>query len=177
MNDFPHNHIYRSKDLPIFYGCVDSVVKHVSTFIIYCKKNDFLHEDVMMKYFSMSLKGSADIWYESLGKGMFLSFAEFLEAFCLRWDYDLASWLLLVHEIRDLYVSQRLIENSLGLPMEDIEIKSNNKDHKICIEDVHHSSPSHELLSHDHSSSKKDDKWEAYLKILEEMDKASMNKE
>jgi hypothetical protein len=103
MNNFPHDHIYGSEDLPIFYGYGDSVVKHISTFIIYCKKNYFLHEDVMMKYFSMSLKGSGHMWYEGIGKGMFPSFVEFLEAFCLRWDYDLASWFLLVHEIRDLY--------------------------------------------------------------------------
>jgi hypothetical protein len=34
-----------------------------------------LHEDVMMKYFSMSLKGLAQMLYESLGKGIFPSFA------------------------------------------------------------------------------------------------------
>jgi hypothetical protein len=60
--------------------------------------------------------------------------------------------------------------------MEDIEINS-DKDRKICMEEVHPSSPSHELLSNDHSSSKKDDEWEAYLKSLEEMDEASMDKE
>jgi len=32
---------------------------------------------------------------------------------------------------------------------------------------------SHELLSHDHSSSEKDNEWVAYLKILKEMDEES----
>jgi hypothetical protein len=36
--------------------------------------------------------------------------------------------------------------------------------------------PSHELLSHDHPSSEKDDEW-TYLKSLKEMDEASMDKE
>jgi hypothetical protein len=38
----------------------------------------------------------------------------------------------LVHEIKELYSAQRLIEDGLGLPMEDIEIISNNEDHGVC---------------------------------------------
>jgi hypothetical protein len=92
-----------SEDSPIFYGYGDSVVKHISAFIIYCKKNDFLHEDVMMKYF---IRESAQMWYESLGKGMFTSFAEFLEVLCASWDSDSKSWLPLIQEIEKLYVAQ-----------------------------------------------------------------------
>jgi hypothetical protein len=119
----------------MFYGYGDSIVKHMSAFIEYCKKNDFLHEDVMMKFLSMSLKGSAQMWYEGLGKGMFSSFAEFLEAFCASWDYDSTGWLPLVHEIEELYYAQRLIEDGLGLPMEDIEINNNNEDHGVCVKE------------------------------------------
>jgi hypothetical protein len=74
MKCFTHDHINGSNDSPIFYGYRDSIVKHISVFINYCKKNDFLHQLVMMKYFFMSLKGFAQIWYESLGKCMFTSF-------------------------------------------------------------------------------------------------------
>jgi hypothetical protein len=78
-------------------------VKYISAFIAFCKKNDFFHEDVMMKFFMINLRGSAQMWYEILGKGMFSSFAEFLEAFCASWDYDSTGWLPLVHEIKELY--------------------------------------------------------------------------
>jgi hypothetical protein len=74
------------EDLPIFYGYGDLFVKHLFAVIEYCKKNDFLHEDVMMKFLSMSLKWYAQMWYEILGKGMFSSFAMFLEEFCASWD-------------------------------------------------------------------------------------------
>jgi hypothetical protein len=37
--------------------------------------------------------------------------------------------------------------------------------------EVHPTSPSHDLISHDHSSLEKDDEWETYLKCLKEMDK------
>jgi hypothetical protein len=119
MRDFPHDRICGSKDSPIFYGHADSVVKQISAFIEYYKKNDFLHEDVMAKYFFMSLKGFAKEWFESLGKGMFASFAEFLEAFCARWDHDSAGWLPLVREIKGLYDAQNIIEEDPGPPMED----------------------------------------------------------
>jgi hypothetical protein len=37
MRGFPHNHIYGSEVSPVFYGYGDSIVKHISTFIEYCK--------------------------------------------------------------------------------------------------------------------------------------------
>jgi hypothetical protein len=102
MRNFPHDYIIETEgdwdlDFPFFYGYRDLVVKHLSAFNEYCKKNDFLHEDVMMKFLSMSLKGSSQMWYESLGKCMFSAFAGFLEAFCASWDYDSTGWLPLVH--------------------------------------------------------------------------------
>jgi hypothetical protein len=103
MKSFPHDHtldIEGDKDFPFFYGYGDSVVKYISAFITFCKKNDFFDEDVMMKFFTCNLSDSAKMWYESLDKGMFSSFAEFLESFYVRWDYDLVGWLPLVHEIK-----------------------------------------------------------------------------
>lgn len=59
----------------------------------------------MMKYFMMILRESVQMWYESLGKGMFTSFTEFLEAFCASWDSDSKNWLPLIKEIEKLYVA------------------------------------------------------------------------
>jgi len=85
MKSFPHDHIIDTEggeDFPLFYGYGDSVVKYISTFITFCKKNQFFHKKLMMNFFTINLSGSAHMWYESLGKSMFSSFAKILEAFC-----------------------------------------------------------------------------------------------
>jgi hypothetical protein len=68
---------------------------------------------------------------KSLEKVCFFYFAEFLESFCASWDYDSIGWLPLVCEIKELYSTWRLIEDVLGLPMEDIEINHSNEDHRF----------------------------------------------
>jgi len=101
MKSFPHDHIIDMEGVfPLFYGYGDSVVEYISTFIAFYKNNDFFHEDVMMKVFMINLRGSTQMRYEILGKGMFSSFAEFLEAFCASWDNDSTGWLPLVREIK-----------------------------------------------------------------------------
>jgi hypothetical protein len=53
----------------------------------FSNSNGLFHEDSMLKFFALSLKGNARDWFSNLGKGMFASLAEFLEAFCTRWEY------------------------------------------------------------------------------------------
>jgi hypothetical protein len=105
----------------------------MSAFIEYYKKNDLLHEDVMMKFLTMSLKGFAQMWYESLGKGMFTSFEEFLGALCASWDSDSKSWLPLIQEIEKLYVARKLLEEDLmtDLSVSSQEENSNEESHLI----------------------------------------------
>ena len=70
---------------------------------------------------------------ESLGKGMFKSFVEFLEASCASWDSDSKSWLSLIQEIEKLYVARKLLEEDLmtDLSVSSQEENSNEESHLI----------------------------------------------
>jgi hypothetical protein len=80
---FPHeNPNVDTTTIPSFYGCDDSVILNISSFIKFSLRIGLVHEDDMMKIFAFSFKGDARRWFESLGKGKKSSFAGFIEAFC-----------------------------------------------------------------------------------------------
>jgi len=55
MKSFPHDHIGPLGEFPLFCGYEDSIVKYISTFIAFCKKNEFVLKDLMMKCFTINL--------------------------------------------------------------------------------------------------------------------------
>jgi hypothetical protein len=77
MRNFPHDHIINMEgveDLTLFYGYGDPIVKYISIVIAFCKKNEFFHEDLLMKFFMINKRGFEHMWYEILGKGLFFLF-------------------------------------------------------------------------------------------------------
>jgi hypothetical protein len=63
----------------------DSASCHFSTFFEFCRDNDIIFEDHMMKFFAFGLRNEVVSWFKSLAKGEISSFSAFLEAFCRHW--------------------------------------------------------------------------------------------
>jgi hypothetical protein len=64
---FPHEHPYVGCEaIPKFHGYDDSIMYHLSSFLEFNKSNGLFHEDVIMKFFALSLKGYANDWFMSL---------------------------------------------------------------------------------------------------------------
>jgi len=84
--------------------------------------NDRLFDEgILMNFFAIILKENASNWSNSLGKEMFSSFENFIQALCTCWDCVPKQCLPIIQNIGKFLDEQRLSEQGLGPTLKDVE--------------------------------------------------------
>lgn len=78
------------------------------------------------------MKDIANGWLNNLGKGIFVSFLEFLEAFGAHWGHGDDQWLLIIQDVKKVFEWTRLINEDLDPSLSKDE-RTSNQEEDVCI--------------------------------------------